>query len=354
MKPLGEKIFQQSYRLKSAVSLTVSLVLILNTGCETTSNGGSSKNRTAPPNYHLPPEVGLLVIGAVVAGYLIYLPHAAVWEMAKGRSQDMLSLEDQRNIGEVRKAAEDGDAKSQYFLGWSCRNGEGAPKDYAEAVKWYQKAAEQGYVRAQGDLGEMYAWGLGMAANKIEAYKWLKLSGRESGGDGAKAYKRIAVQMTPEQIAEGERLVAAFGNRQGIGVRVVRHRKEIAVDKVEIVRRAAKVLASSGAVNPSSESYPDGWRKMLDSDTFIHVMFTQVHGQQRTEAEGKGMEKILVVEEIPVLFPEKEWPRVFTRSGNIINQFTKYDSATARHLISAPALSDIMFQDDPAVLEGVE
>ena len=44
-----------------------------------------------------------------------------------------------------RKAAEQGDADAQFYLGWAyVTNGEGVPKDEVEAVKWYRKAAEQG------------------------------------------------------------------------------------------------------------------------------------------------------------------------------------------------------------------
>ena len=40
---------------------------------------------------------------------------------------------------------------------WTKTNGEGVPKNDAEAVTWYRKAAEQGYANAQFNLGYMYA-----------------------------------------------------------------------------------------------------------------------------------------------------------------------------------------------------
>ena len=43
-----------------------------------------------------------------------------------------------------RKAAEQGEYISHYYLGLCYENGEGVPQDKAEAVKWYRKAAEQG------------------------------------------------------------------------------------------------------------------------------------------------------------------------------------------------------------------
>ena len=47
-------------------------------------------------------------------------------------------------------------------LGRLYANGEGVPKDYAEAVKWYRKSAEQNNPSAQLYLGVMYANGEGV------------------------------------------------------------------------------------------------------------------------------------------------------------------------------------------------
>ena len=45
-----------------------------------------------------------------------------------------------------------GERKAQYNLGVMYDNGEGVPKDDAEAVKWYQKAADQGNADARSRL----------------------------------------------------------------------------------------------------------------------------------------------------------------------------------------------------------
>jgi len=44
--------------------------------------------------------------------------------------------------------AEQGLPLAQYNLGVMYYNGQGVPKDYAEAAKWYRKAAEQGLAEA--------------------------------------------------------------------------------------------------------------------------------------------------------------------------------------------------------------
>ena len=59
-------------------------------------------------------------------------------------------------MSEWQPLAEQGDAQSQYYLGFMYSNGEGVVQDYKEAVKWFRKAAEQGNGEAQAFLGMMY------------------------------------------------------------------------------------------------------------------------------------------------------------------------------------------------------
>ena len=62
------------------------------------------------------------------------------------------------------------------MLGFLYAVGQGVPKDYVEAVKWYHKAAEQGDIFAQGDLGSLYMDGRGVTQNKVKAYAWFSLA----------------------------------------------------------------------------------------------------------------------------------------------------------------------------------
>jgi hypothetical protein len=85
-------------------------------------------------------------------------------------------------------------------------HGQGAPQDYAEAVKWYRKAAEQGHAHAQNNLGAMYHKGQGVHQDYIQAYMWYNLSAAQVGRLAAKNRDLVAAKMTPEQLAEGQRL----------------------------------------------------------------------------------------------------------------------------------------------------
>lgn len=109
-----------------------------------------------------------------------------------------------------RQAAEQGNASAQFNLGLMYANGRGVAKNAGEAVKWYRMAAEQGEASAQWNMGAMYAKGQGVPINDTLAYKWTALA-MASGENGAKNNLTvIARRMTSQQIAEGQRLAAAF------------------------------------------------------------------------------------------------------------------------------------------------
>ena len=76
-----------------------------------------------------------------------------------------------------RKAAEQGDADGEYYVGSAYDSGKGVPEDKVQAVKWYHKAAEKGVAIAQYMLGHAYETGEGVAKDEIEAYAYFNLAG---------------------------------------------------------------------------------------------------------------------------------------------------------------------------------
>jgi len=107
-----------------------------------------------------------------------------------------------------RKAALQGDAYSAASLGDIYATGDGGmPKDVSEAVSWRKKAAEGGNRSAQQSLGEMYAEGTGVPKDLVLAYMWCNLAAADTFGEVAKMIRdRLEKQMTPDQIAEAQRL----------------------------------------------------------------------------------------------------------------------------------------------------
>lgn len=83
------------------------------------------------------------------------------------------------DIASVRAKAESGDAYAQRQLGWCYQSGDGAPKDMAEALKWYRQSAAQGNSWAQNDVGRFYEYGWVVPQDYAEAMKWYLLSAQQ-------------------------------------------------------------------------------------------------------------------------------------------------------------------------------
>jgi TPR repeat protein len=142
--------------------------------------------------------------------------------------------------------AESGDPLAQVLLAGIYGGGVGAvQKDSAKAAYWYLRAAKQGDDGSQFSVGEMYEKGEGVMQDFVEAYKWFNIAAIAPDidwntatnffksnsidvqtlnkfkaswvpvADKAKAARdQLARQMTPDQIAEGQRRSAAFVPRK--------------------------------------------------------------------------------------------------------------------------------------------
>jgi len=85
--------------------------------------------------------------------------------------------------------------------------------DYATAYRLIKPLAEQGYPKPQHDLGVMYAKGQGVPQDYVLAHMWFNLAAsRFLDSEGWRQQKCLinrnlaASKMTPDQIAEAERL----------------------------------------------------------------------------------------------------------------------------------------------------
>ncbi|WP_206081787.1 tetratricopeptide repeat protein [Hallella mizrahii] len=83
-----------------------------------------------------------------------------------------------------QQAAEQGDAKSQNYMGECYYYGNGVTKNLQEAAKWYRKAAVQGNANAQNSLGYCYENGEGVEKNGEEAFFWYRKAAQQGDADG--------------------------------------------------------------------------------------------------------------------------------------------------------------------------
>jgi TPR repeat protein len=115
-----------------------------------------------------------------------------------------------------RKAADQNYAQAEYALGNCCFEGNGVSKDLPEGVLWTRKAAEQGLAAAENSYGMCFAKGKGVTQNYLEAYKWFNLAAAQGGEANVEAKMNLSMAeraMTPEQIAEGQKLAREFKPR---------------------------------------------------------------------------------------------------------------------------------------------
>jgi len=105
-----------------------------------------------------------------------------------------------------RALAEQGDAQSQRQLGMMYYLGQGIETDYAVAYEWFVKAANQGDDIAQMTLGVMNREGQGVPKDYVRAHMWFSISAQQGNRNAGIHLEGLAPLMTPEQIAEAERL----------------------------------------------------------------------------------------------------------------------------------------------------
>lgn len=89
-----------------------------------------------------------------------------------------------------------------------------ARSQYAEALKWYQMAAKQGQFDSRSRIAHMYVHGEGMPKDLVKGYVlYVKIMQNhvlypESQQAYEKYVKELALQLTPEQMAEAEKRIA--------------------------------------------------------------------------------------------------------------------------------------------------
>ena len=90
-----------------------------------------------------------------------------------------------KEVEDLLKKAESGDAESMYKLGYAYQMGKGVDKNPAEGNNWFRKAAELGNGKAASDLGYNYENGIGADKDPAEANKWYRKGAELGDGEAA-------------------------------------------------------------------------------------------------------------------------------------------------------------------------
>ena len=78
--------------------------------------------------------------------------------------------------------------------------------DYKTALHEWRPLAEQGDAGGQYNMGVLYYYGEGVSQDYILAHMWFSLAVLNGNERGIKGIDIVAKEMTPEQIAEAQKL----------------------------------------------------------------------------------------------------------------------------------------------------
>ena len=81
---------------------------------------------------------------------------------------------------------------------------------HGEALQEWQAAANAGDAKAMLALGRLYVQGLGVPQNYVHAHMWFSLAASRFEAEGVKERDALAEKMSPEQVAEAQKLAVAW------------------------------------------------------------------------------------------------------------------------------------------------
>ena len=102
----------------------------------------------------------------------------------------------QSGLSQLRQAAEQGDAESQYTYGMTYTYGRGVPEDPTQGAFWLNRAAEQGHLLAQLNLAQLFMQGRGVSHDELQGLVWYRRAA-EAGSIEAQ-YRMAVVSRNPE------------------------------------------------------------------------------------------------------------------------------------------------------------
>lgn len=141
--------------------------------------------------------------GAVRAQFSL----AEMYKNGEGVAQDHAQA-----VHWYKLAAEQGHVQAQYGMGLAFTFGEGVAVDDFQAAYWYRRAAEQGHAYAQYNLGASYNIGAGVPLDKLLAYAWISIAAAQGDTEANPFRDALAAAMTPDQLAEAQRLSGELWN----------------------------------------------------------------------------------------------------------------------------------------------
>ena len=112
---------------------------------------------------------------------------------------------DNRRISDLEQRANVGDAKAELDLSKAYFEGRDVARDERMGYQFLRRAADRGLPEAQFQMGEYTASHGSQPGDYIAAYMWFALAQRNHYKDSDKKLKELALKMSSEDIAEGQK-----------------------------------------------------------------------------------------------------------------------------------------------------
>lgn len=206
------------------------------------------------------------------------------------RNNNEQKINENKSVAYYIWAANQGDASSQFHLGYLYENGEDVPQNARLASMYYTWAANQGHMEAQYNLGLMYAYGQGipkdlalasvyctLAANQGHMAAQFRIGYMYAHGEGVPKNEGIAVHYYQLAADQGDasaqhNLGLMYANGRG-----VQKNKRLAANNYKLAADQGHVNACHALSIRYSIGY--GVEQNLDKAQYYHHMATCVEMQ---------------------------------------------------------------------------
>ena len=113
---------------------------------------------------------------------------------------DTKSSVERSALDETTTLAESGEPIAQLKLANAYAQGVGVKQDFTEAARWYSRAAEQGNAEAQYYLGVIHSGGFVAPADRVEGYVWFCLAAKSGFKAATEDCESIAKDLSSEEL----------------------------------------------------------------------------------------------------------------------------------------------------------
>jgi len=126
---------------------------------------------------------------------------AVMYATGRGGERDLVKAQEYFTL-----AAEQGMRDAQTQLGMLYASGDETvlPRNYEQALIWFNRSAHRGDSTAQFFLGRIYSEGLGTEQNLPMAHMWYEISYRFGYEQAVRAMNRLRGEMNPAQLSESQ------------------------------------------------------------------------------------------------------------------------------------------------------